>query len=546
MTTISSRAIVSAGETNSFGLKFSESGDQLLASLPPASTRSPLDVDALHGLLNETGYGSWFRLEDAIATLVERYNSSDEALELPVAERRDAGFSLEISADATVAWVNYVPAHGGKEATPGEIYAALGEQGVTSGIDDHAVASLCSGAVPGRIAAAKGVLPENGRDTFFELLVPDTRDRVPQVNEHGLIDFRDLGAIPLVVVDQPLMRRIPPTNGISGNNVRGEILEPLPGRNEAFAENLVGAYVAKDDPDLLRAVFNGQPVRCGNGVTVEQVLNVGNVNMASGNISFDGTVNVTGEVSPGMKVSATGDIIVAGLIDGGELDAGGDVRVGGGIIAKASVRAGGSVAARFVEGAQIYAGTTIAIDDTVLQSDLQAMNQIIIGLKSTQRGRLAGGSARAMLLIQVPVLGAATGGVTVIQLGVNPVLEAKHQDLLQRIEKQKAGEANLEKLIKHLSKQGDKSGTLERAKAAWQQAVQAWAGLLPEKEDIEDQLTLIEGARLEVGVSVSGAVDMSFGKKALRLRRSFDAGTISMDGEKIIFTDSAGNVAAAG
>jgi uncharacterized protein (DUF342 family) len=377
------------------------------------------------------------------------------------------------------------------------------------------------------------------------LLVADSRDRVPHVNEKGLMDFRDLGAIPLVVADQPLMRRIPPTNGSGGHNVRGEVLDPVPGRNEAFAENLVGAYVANDDPDLLLAVFNGQPVRCARGVTVEQVLNVRDVNLATGNINFDGTVHIEGEVLPGMKVRATGDITVSGLVDGGELDAGGDIRIGGGIIAQGKVRAEGSVAARFAESAHIYAGTTIAIDDSVLQSDLQAMNQIVIGIKSPQRGRLAGGSTRAMLLIQVPVLGAPTGGVTGIQLGVNPVLEAKYQDLLQQIENQKADEAKLEQIIKHLSKQGDKSGTLDRVKAAWQQAVQAWGRLLPEKEALEAQLTLIAGARLVVGVAVSGAVDLSFGKKALRLRRNSDAGVISMEGDKVVFTDPGGNVSAA-
>lgn len=532
--------------TNDFGLVLSESEGSLLVSVRPDVSRPQLDAATLRAFLLESGYGDWFLPEDAVATLVERYNATAAVFELPLAERRDGNFSLELSPDGMVAWVSHVPAYGGKRVTPEEVFAALGEAGVTCGFDEQAVTSLCCDTLPGRVAVAKGVAPENGRDTVFELLVPDTRDRVPQVNPQGLVDFRELGAIPLVVADQALMRRIPPTNGIAGHNIRGEILDPLPGRNEAFAENLVGSYVAPDDPNLLRAVFNGQPVRRGNGVAVEQVLNVRDVNMASGNISFDGTVNVSGEVLPGMKVSATGDIVVAGLVDGGELDAGGDIRIGGGIIAKAYVRAGGSVAARFVEGANVYAGTTIAIDDSVLQSDLQAMNQIVIGIKSTQRGRLSGGSARAMLLIQVPVLGAATGGVTSIQLGVNPVLEAKYQELLQRIEKQKAGEANLEKLIKHLSKQGDTSGTLERAKAAWQQAVQVWASLLPEKENLEDQLTLIAGARLEVGVGVLGAVDMGFGKKIVRLRRSLDAGAISLDGEKVVFTDSDGNTVAVG
>ena len=36
--------------------------------------------------------------------------------------------------------------------------------------------------------------------------------------------------------------------------------------------------------------------------------------MATGNIAFDGTVNIEGEVLPGMKVHASGDIVVTGVV----------------------------------------------------------------------------------------------------------------------------------------------------------------------------------------------------------------------------------------
>ena len=519
-------------------LKFLENEGVLRVVIEPSPDRAPLDVDTLRHLIGQAGYGHWFFYEEMIASLVEAYQSlNGDAFEQAIAERRDGRFSLDISADALFVWVNFVPAYGGQAVTPDDIFMALGEAGITYGIEQAAIESVCQAILSERVIAARGVAAKNGENTCFELLVADTRDRVPQVDKRGLINFRELGAIPLVVADQALMRRIPPTQGVAGYNVRGELLEPHPGRNEAFLEHLVGAYVDQDDPNLLRAAFNGLPVRLGNGVTVEQLLRVRHVNMASGNITFDGSVYVEGEVLPGMKVHATGDIIVTGVVDGGELDAGGDIRVSGGIIAQAQVRAKGSVAARFVENAHVYSGAMIAIDDMVLQSDLQAMNQIVIGLKAMQRGRLTGGSARAMLLIQVPVLGSPTGAVTNVQLGVNPVLEAQYADLLQRLEKQKANEDNLEKLIKHLSTHGDKGGMLERAKASWQQAVQAWAKLLPEKDDLEDQLALVSGARLEVGVSVAGSVDLSFGKKVVRLRRGFEAGAFAVsDGEKVFFT----------
>src|SRR6185436_13597582 len=113
-------------------------------------------------------------------------------------------------------------------------------------------------------------------------------------------------------------------------------------------------------PNLLRALHGGQPVHTGNAVTVEKVLSLKNVSMATGNISFDGTVEVAGDVHPGMKLHASGDIVVKGIVEGAQLNAGGSIHVAGGVVAHAVVHAGSSVSARFVENASIHAETTIA------------------------------------------------------------------------------------------------------------------------------------------------------------------------------------------
>lgn len=523
------------------GLAFSEDENRLLATIRPPSERPVLDQEALRGLLEQTGYGDFSVSDDALASVVERYNTATPALDLPIGERRDASFTLEIAQDSMHAWVNVVPARGGKPLEPDAIHQALGEAGVTYGIDTAAVNAVCAAGTVERCLVASGVPAVNGENARFELLVTDARDRSPQIDEHGLIDFREQGAIPVVAADQPLMRRIPPTSGTAGCNVRGEVIEPVPGKNEKFSEHLLGSYVDPEDASVLRAVFSGQPVCSANGVNVEHVLHVRNVNMAMGNVTFDGTVNIEGEVLPGMKVHATGDIVVGGLVDNAELQAGGDVRVAGGIIAKSQVRAGGTVSARFVENALVHAGVTIAIDDMALQAELQANNQILVGIKSPQRGRLAGGSARAMMLIRTPLLGSPTCGVTRLLLGVNPVLEAKYQELLRKIEKQREEESNLEKLVKHLTKLGDKADMLGRAKKSWQQALQSWGKLMSERDEQERQLALIAGARIEVGVGVEGAIDVALGKKVLLLRDACDAGTISAVGDRVVFSDASGH-----
>lgn len=524
------------------GLNFSEVEGKLIAHAQPDTQRPQLDPNSLRSLLDQAGYAKWFLFEDALTALATRGNALPEAFEMPVGERRDACFTLDIASDAMCAWVTLTPAYGGNDVMPENIVNALNEAGVVFGIDVLALQQACAAGLEARIVAASAALPQNGEDARLELLVEVTRDRAPHVNEVGLIDFRELGAIPMVEAGQPLMRRVPPTPGVGGKDVLGREIPATAGCEQTFAENLAGTCFDGDAPDVLLAAVKGQPVRVDRGVLVEQVVHIPSVNMASGNITFDGSVYVEGEVLTGMQVHASGDIVVNGAVDGGLLEAGGNIQVDGGIIAHAKVRAGGAVSARFVENSQIYAGTTIAINDMALQSELQALNQIMVGIKSPQRGRLVGGSARAMMLVSAPMLGADAGSITTVQVGVNPELEERFQNLLQLAEKQKTDEENLQKLIQTLTKTGDKHGMLGRAKASWQRAVQGWAQSLQEKDELEKQMAMTDDARVEVIVGVTGAVSMAFGNKVHSLRRSFDAGVFSLAGGQLVFTGAGGQV----
>jgi uncharacterized protein (DUF342 family) len=293
---------------------------------------------------------------------------------------------------------------------------------------------------------------------------------------------------------------------------------------------------------LLIAAISGQPVRVTDGVNVEAILRVKEINMASGNIHFDGTVHVAGEVTQGMKVQASGDIIVDGMVDGGQLDAGGNILVAGGLIAHAQLHAGGSVTARFAEGAKITAATVIVLNDMAVDCDLHSLNQIIIGSNAPQRGKLVGGTATAALLLRVPLLGSSKARITKVIVGSNPELEAKYEALLTRIESEKATEAHLEKLVKQLKAVGDPKQMLGRVTASRQHAVQVWGASLVEKQALEKEMALALSARVEVSQGVDGAVDLLFARKPVQLRREYESGVFSMDElAQVLFTDTLGN-----
>lgn len=522
--------------TDFSGPVFVADENRLLARLPAHGPQSRYDEAQLRELIQAAGYGNWFLFEQALATLLARSNEAGDESELQVGERRDGSCHLEVAEDGSAAWLDLAPAWGGREIVRHDLVHALAEAGVNHGIDVVALQKACPVTQATRLQIARATPPQDGADARFELQIDLIRERVPQVDAQGLIDFRELGPIPVVEPGQALLRRIAPTAGRDGHDVRNKPLPARPGRDLSFASGLTGVAIDAQDPDLLRAAVKGQPVRVEGGVLVEQVVRRERVDIGSGNVAYDGSVQIDGDVMSGMHVKASGDIIVGGTVDGGILEAGGNIQVTGGIISHARVRAGGGVAARFVEHSEISAGTSITIEDMVLQGELRALNQIVIGARSRERGRLVGGFTSAMLLVQVPYLaGGLASSATRVQVGLNPELDARHQELVQLARQRGEEEDKLRKQVQLLTKAGDQE-RLARVRQAWRQTVQALAEVLKEKRDVETRLALVAGARIVVTDGASGAIDLHFGKATFPLQQGYGAGAFSLNEGRLVFT----------
>jgi uncharacterized protein (DUF342 family) len=523
-------------------LVLSEQGARIVAQVSAAESRVPIAPVAVRNLLDQAGYGAWMVLDDGIITLIDRWDNNPESFEIPIAEKRDASVVVGVAADSSVAWLQVSPARGGKSLQRADVASALQMAGVVFGIDEKAVLQACKATMPTKIEVAFQKPPVDGVDAEFKVLIETVATRVPQVNEQGLIDFRELGEIPFVQPGTPLMRRIPATQGVPGRNVRGHPVTATPGIDTPFADNLKGVRYSPNDPNVLEAEIKGQPVQVEHGMLVEDLLALDSVDMDSGNVSFDGSIQIKGDVMANMKVKVTGNIVIGGTVEGAELEAGGDIQVGRGIIAHAKVKAEGAVSARFVENSEVSAGTVISIDDMALQSELQALNQVIVGLKAQKRGRIVGGNTRSMMLVRAPQIGADdASGLTTVQVGVNPILEAKLQDVQAELVKAEAEQDNLKKAIQHLKVTGDKNNQLPRAQDSLQRALQNWALLLKEKNRLEEQLAMFQEARVEVTQGVEGSVALVFGKRSRRLQKAYDAGTFKLDPSgHILHTDARG------
>lgn len=438
------------------------------------------------------------------------------------------GVRVAVAEGGMVATVALAPDAAGMLPTHDEVMAALAAAGVLCGIDEAAVEQACLGVGSAEFIAARGQPVQPGEHTRFLLQVNASRDRAAREDERGVVDLRDLGDVPIVAVGQPLMRRIPPTPGIAGWTVRGERLAAPPGRDEPFQTPFKGAELDPADPNLLRAALKGQPVRTGNAVMVEQMFRVKRVDMVSGHINFDGTVQVDGDVLPGMQVHAGGDIVVGGTVEGAELEAAGDIRIAGGAIARARLHAHGTVSARFVENVSVQAGQAILVADTALHSDLHAGAQITVGTDARQRGRIAGGLAQARQCIRVHYLGGASAGCTRVHAGVDPALEERLAELQAQLSALQGQLSKLALLVEALARQGDPKGLLARVRDTLQQAEQDCSRSEHEKTDVEQMLAALRHARVEVSTALDGDVELRIGHRLCRPGDQLGAGVFTL------------------
>jgi uncharacterized protein (DUF342 family) len=524
------------------GIELSEADSKVLLVAQPTAGRAPVDAGMLRTLLAERGYGNCALDAAAIDKAASMCNSQTEPLGLQVAQRLDAQVSVQLAPDDMGATVTLTAAQGGVAVNVADVMQALAQAGVVFGIDQERIAQMCAAARSTEQTVAKGTPARDGVDVRFEALIAKVVDRAPKLDSQGHIDYREHGVIAVVQAGVPLMRRIPAVAGVHGQTVKGRVVTARNGRDAPFSNKIKGAEISHDDPNLLVALVSGQPVLASDGVDVEGVLRVKEVNMASGNIHFDGSVHVTGDVVQGMKVEASGDIVVDGLVDGGHLDAGGNVTVTGGVIGHGSLHAAGAVHVRFAEGSTLVAGTLVAVSDMVIDSHLESIQQILIGTGSPQRGRMVGGSATAGSLMRVPWLGTANSVLAKVTLGVNPVLDAKLADVIHHIDAEKASEAGLEKLARQLKSTGDPKHLLDKVKASRMHVVEEWGKSLSEKADIEKEIAKERSARLEVTAGVEGAVDLAIFKAHARLRREFGPGSFTLNGDdKVVYCGPEGS-----
>ncbi len=255
---------------------------------------------------------NFYLFENAIDSALGIINSkqADSNVEVKVqqfviAERRDSTLLIKTEPDLMKTSITVIGAYGGASITGTVLIDALKENHIVKGIRKAQLQELLGRSkqlAPGEkltMPVAFGRFPVHGTDTTFEPLVDDASQRIlrPQSIDDGKVDMLDLGELITVKAGQAIMKMVPATTGCNGFNILGKEIAAIPGNDLAFDVG-DGTAISEDDGNILVATKSGVPLRKPCGMQVDDALTLKGVNVTTGHIDFDGSILITGDVTP--------------------------------------------------------------------------------------------------------------------------------------------------------------------------------------------------------------------------------------------------------
>ena len=416
----------------------------LYAELQPDGELEDITELLVAKKLEEAGHGDIKIKENVLSQLKANFHEH-KACKIALTDLIDATVSVVLANDKLKAFLTITPARGGHPLTLEKIRNAITEAGIVDALVDQAIVTDClerQSATHACVAQAR--MPVQGKDAEYVPLVESLIIVSPNVDEHDIADMGNTHRFLLVEAGTPLMKRIPATEGEAGMDVTGQAIRPHAGKDSGFAKKLSGVALSADNPNILVAAIKGHPVIVNQGVNVDPVLHVDNVDVHTGNIKFDGSLEVKGDVAMGMIIEVTGDVCVRGAVERATIRAGQHIRIGGGILGGEDmealddtaltylIQAGGDIEAKFVNLSTLYAKNNILIKEYLINSYVKAGNQLLVG-HPHGKGVLFGGKSEAANLAVIKRLGNETYMPAHVSVGELSQLYTLYQKLQKEI-----------------------------------------------------------------------------------------------------------------
>lgn len=340
-------------------------------------------------------------------------------------------YKLQLAEDKMTATARfYPPTAGGRLLTLEELVKDLRFRNISYGLQINEMQEFFAEREYCKdITVARGKDVVQGANAYIEYFFNTDAHARPTIREDGSVDFFNLNAISHCNKGQVLAKIVPEVKGHHGRNVLGERIEALTVKPAYFRYGR-NIEVSEDKLSLISMV-DGHVSLVDDKVFVSDVYEVENVDNSTGNIEYEGSVQVNGNVISNFSVTAKGNVIVNGVVEGATITAGGNIIIARGMngMSKGKLVAGGNIIAKFLENATAEADGYVQTE-SILHSSVRSGKYIEVNGK---RGFITGGHVVAAEKLTVKTLGSEMGATTVVEVGADPKLKEQYQQLQKDI-----------------------------------------------------------------------------------------------------------------
>lgn len=321
----------------------------------------------------------------------------------------------------------YPPTEGGSLLDRDDIISEMVRSGVKYGVVEDTIAQFLNNRqYEETLVIAEATKQVEGSDAVIKFFFNTDLTQKPKVNEDGSVDFHHLDVISSVSAGDLLAELTPAVQGKPGIDVCGGLLRPVKvkqkilrvGKNIKLSEDGLKAYSEVDG----HATMEGEQIFVSNMYDVPA-----NVDTSTGDIEYEGNVLVHGNVLAGFSITAKGNIVVEGVVEGANLRAGGHIILKRGIqgMDRGILKANGNVISRFIESATVEAGGYVSAD-AIMHSNVSAKGDITVDGK---KGFISGGNIRSGTMVSAKTIGSSMGTSTNIEVGIEPEIIKEYHNL---------------------------------------------------------------------------------------------------------------------
>lgn len=334
---------------------------------------------------------------------------------------RAEDIEVEISTNSMEAYVRILSKD--KVVTKQRLLDVLDLHDIRAGIIQSAIEEIVNAQNTRKpVLVARGQIPRKGADGWYECYFRTLINKRPKIMKDGSADYKNVEWFETVKEGQKLAYYHRAEPGTDGYTVSGKVIPAQRGVEKGI---LVGkGFEMQPDKKTYIATVSGMVKMNDTTLEVSRHMEVQDVTLATGNINFDGSLHIKGNVEAGTEVHVSEDLEIDGNVGAATIVCGGNILLKKGMNAAGHgyIKSEKGIVSRFFEAVRVEANEDIQVNKC-LNSQLYAGGMII------SSSTIAGGVACAEKGFRIKNSGNSIGLHTALKIGYNEEIQKKMHEL---------------------------------------------------------------------------------------------------------------------